>query len=107
MPVFGLGTYSLHGETCKNAVLSAISQGYHLIDTASMYGNEQEIGEAIRQSGVPREEIFVITKIYPGTQFANPEQAIQESLDKLDIGYIDMMLLHHPGANDVDRKSVV
>lgn len=101
MPVLGLGTYSLHGETCKNAVLSAISQGYRLIDTASMYGNEQEIGEAIRQSGVPREEIFVITKIYPGTQFANPEQAIQESLDKLDIGYIDMMLLHHPGANDV------
>lgn len=101
MPVLGLGTYSLHGETCKNAVLSAISQGYRLIDTAIMYGNEQEIGEAIRQSGVPREEIFVITKIYPGTQFANPEQAIQESLDKLDIGYIDMMLLHHPGANDV------
>ncbi len=101
MPVLGLGTYSLHGETCKNAVLSAISQGYRLIDTAHMYGNEQEIGEAIRQSGVPREEIFVITKIYPGTQFANPEQAIQESLDKLDIGYIDMMLLHHSAANDV------
>ncbi|MDE7071096.1 MAG: aldo/keto reductase [Clostridia bacterium] len=101
MPILGLGTYSLNGDTCKKAVLSALSQGYRLIDTAHMYGNEREIGEAIRQSGVPREEIFVITKIYPGTQFANPQQAIQESLDKLDIGYIDMMLLHHPGANDV------
>ena len=101
MPILGLGTYSLTGNTCKSAVLSALSQGYRLIDTAHMYGNETEIGEAIRQSGVPREEIFVITKIYPGTQFANPEQALQESLDKLNIGYIDMMLLHHPGANDV------
>ncbi|MDE6373034.1 MAG: aldo/keto reductase, partial [Clostridia bacterium] len=101
MPVLGLGTYSLTGETCKSSVLSALSQGYRLIDTAHMYGNEREIGEAIRQSGVPREEIFVITKIYPGTQFANPERAISEALDKLDIGYIDMMLLHHPGENDV------
>lgn len=101
MPILGLGTYSLTGDTCKKAVMSALSQGYRLIDTAHMYGNEREIGEAIRESGVPREDIFVITKIYPGTQYANPEQAIQESLDKLDIGYIDMMLLHHPGANDV------
>ncbi len=92
MPILGLGTYSLTGDVCKSSVLSALSQGYRLIDTAHMYGNEREIGEAIRQSGVPREEIFVITKIYPGTQFANPEQAIQESLDKLNVGYIDMML---------------
>ncbi len=101
MPVLGLGTYSLQGETCKNAVLSALASGVRLIDTAYMYGNEAEVGEAIRESGVPREEIFVITKIYPGTQYANPEKAIQDALDALDIGYIDMMLLHHPGANDV------
>ncbi len=107
MPILGLGTYSLTGDTCKNAVKSALSQGYRLIDTAHMYGNEREIGEAIRESNVPREEIFVITKIYPGTQFANPEQAIQESLDKLDIGYIDMMLLHHPGANDVKAYKAI
>ncbi len=72
-----------------------------------MYGNETEIGKAIRESGVPREEIFVITKIYPGAQFANPEQAIQESLDKLNIGYIDMMLLHHPGENDVKAYKAI
>ena len=101
MPILGLGTYSLYGDTCKNSVLSALEQGYRLIDTAYMYGNEKDVGEAIRQSSVPREEIFVITKIYPGSQFANPEKAIQDALDKLDIGYIDMMLLHHPGANDV------
>lgn len=107
MPVLGLGTYSLRGDTCKNAVKSALSQGYRLIDTAFMYGNETEIGEAIRESGVPREEIFVITKIYPGEQFAKPEQAIQDSLDRLNIGYIDMMLLHHPGANDVKAYKAI
>ncbi len=107
MPVLGLGTYSLKGDTCKNAVKAALSYGYRLIDTAYMYGNEKEIGEAIRESGVPREEIFVITKIYPGVQFANPEQAIQEALDKLDIGYIDMMLLHHPGINDVKAYKAI
>ncbi|MDE6293446.1 MAG: aldo/keto reductase [Clostridiales bacterium] len=107
MPVLGLGTYSLHGDTCKAAVISALSQGYRLIDTAYMYGNEAEIGEAIRQSSVPREDIFVITKIYPGTQFANPEKAIQDALDKLDIGYIDMMLLHHPGENDVKAYKAI
>ena len=107
MPALGLGTYSLHGKTCKRAVKSALSQGYRLIDTAYMYGNETEIGEAIRESGVPREEIFVITKIYPGEQFANPEQAVQDSLDRLNIGYIDMMLLHHPDANDVKAYKAI
>ncbi len=101
MPVLGLGTYSLHGETCVNSVLTALQNGVRLIDTAYMYGNEAEVGEAIRKSGIPREEIFVITKIYPGEQFANPEKAIEDALNKLDIGYIDMMLLHHPGDNDV------
>lgn len=101
MPILGLGTYSLHGDTVKNSVTAALESGVRLIDTAYMYGNEGEIGEAIRASDVPREEIFVITKIYPGEQFGNPEKAVRDALDKLDIGYIDMMLLHHPGANDV------
>lgn len=102
MPVAGIGTYSLKGDTCINSVKSALEQGVRLIDTAYMYGNEAEVGQAIRESGIPREDIFVITKIYPGEQFANPEKAIQDALDKLDIDYIDMMLLHHPGANDVN-----
>lgn len=100
MPVVGLGTYSLHGETCINSVLSALENGYRLIDTASFYGNEREVGEGIRRSGIPRSEIFVITKLYPN-QYSHAKRAIQEALEKLNIGYLDMMLLHHPAANDV------
>ena len=101
MPIMGLGTYSLSDEECYDSVTALLEAGGRLIDTAYMYGNEAAVGRAVRDSGIPREEIFVITKIYPGAQYANPEQAIQEALDKLDIGYIDMMLLHHPGTNDV------
>lgn len=105
MPILGLGTYSLHGDTAKNSVRAAIESGVRLIDTASAYGNEEEIGEAIREAIddgiVEREDLFVITKIYPGSEMANPEQAIQACLDRLNIGYVDMMLLHHPDRNDV------
>ncbi len=105
MPVAGIGTYALEGDTCVRSVKSALEQGVRLIDTAYMYGNEREVGQAVREfmaeTGTPREEIFVITKLYPGAQYAHPEQAIQDALDKLDIGYIDLMLLHHPGENDV------
>lgn len=100
MPVVGLGTYSLTGEVCVNSVKSAIAAGFRKIDTAHMYGNEVEVGRGVRESGVPREDIFVATKIYPN-QYDNPEAAIEECLRKLDIGYVDLMLLHHPGANDV------
>lgn len=100
MPIYGLGTYSLHDEECVNSVTAALNSGVRLIDTAHAYGNEKEIGQAIRDSGIPREEIFVITKLYPD-QFSDPEAAIDEAMKKLDIGYIDMMLLHHPGTGDV------
>lgn len=101
MPLNGIGTYSLTGDECYNSITSALNSGVRLIDTAYMYNNEEKVGRAIRDSGIPREEIFVITKIYP-SQFNNPEEAIEMALDKLDIGYIDMMLLHHPGSNDVN-----
>lgn len=101
MPINGLGTYSLLDEECMHAVSSALRSGVRLIDTAHAYGNEEEIGEAIRASGIPREEIFVITKLYPD-QFSAPQQAIDEALSKLNIGYIDLMLLHHPGIGDVE-----
>lgn len=100
LPVVGLGTYALHGSTCTSAVISAIKSGYRLIDTASFYGNEREVGEGVRKSGVAREEIFVQTKLYPN-QYSHAAKAIDEALKKLDIGYIDMMLLHHPASNDV------
>ncbi len=100
MPIVGLGTYNLTGDVCVNSVKSDIALGFRKIDTAHMYGNEVEVGRGVRESGVPREEIFVATKIYP-TQYSNPEAAIEECLRKLDIGYVDLMLLHHPGSNDV------
>jgi len=104
MPVLGMGTYSLTGDVCVESIYTAIKDGYRLIDTAYMYGNEKEVGEAVRKAIsdglIKREDIFVITKLYPN-QFSNPESAIEEALKKLDIDYIDMMLLHHPGTNDV------
>ena len=101
MPLNGIGTYSLTGNVAYDSIRSALDSGVRLIDTAYMYGNEEEIGRAIRDSGIPREEIFVITKIYP-SQFDDPESAIEMALEKLDIDYIDMMLLHHPGTGDVE-----
>ena len=105
MPIMGLGTYALDYDTCVNSVMALIENGGRLIDTAYMYGNEEAVGEGVRlamsEYGVPREEIFVITKIYP-SQFSDPEAAIEMALEKQDIGYIDMMLLHHPGSNDVN-----
>ena len=101
MPIYGLGTYSLTGDTCVESVTAALNSGVRLIDTAYMYHNEESVGEAVRNSGIPREEIFVITKLYPN-QFSDAEAAIEEALARLDIEYIDMMLLHHPGAGDVE-----
>ena len=104
MPILGLGTYALDHDTCVNSVKTLLANGGRLIDTAYMYGNEEAVGEGIRQGmaeyGIRREDIFVITKIYPN-QFDDPESAIAMALEKLDVGYIDMMLLHHPGQNDV------
>ena len=105
MPILGLGTYALDHDACVNSVMALLESGGRLIDTAYMYGNEEAVGEGVRRGmeeyGIPREDIFVITKIYP-SQFSDPEAAIDMALQKLDIGYIDMMLLHHPGAGDVN-----
>ena len=100
MPINGIGTYSLTGEVCYNSIISALESGVRLIDTAYMYNNEEEIGRAIKDSGIPREEIFITTKLYPN-QYNNPESAIDMALDKLDVEYIDLLLLHHPGTNDI------
>lgn len=100
MPILGLGTYSLHGGVCVRSVRAALECGMRIIDTASIYGNEREVGRAVREAmrnGLAREEIFVTTKLYP-PQFDRPEEALEESLAKLDIGYVDLMLLHHPGS---------
>lgn len=100
MPLNGIGTYSLTGDVAYNSITSALDSGARLIDTAYMYSNEEEIGRAIKDSNVPREEIFITTKLYPN-QYDDPESAIEMAFEKLGVDYIDMMLLHHPGTNDV------
>ena len=104
MPILGLGTYALDYDTCVNSVKTLLKNGGRLIDTAYMYHNEEAVGDGVRQAmseyNIPREDIFVITKLYPN-QFSDPESAIEMALQKLNIGYIDMMLLHHPGTDDV------
>lgn len=106
MPIAGLGTYSLQDETCVNSVVSELKNGGRLIDTAYMYHNEESVGKGIRESNVPREEVFVTTKLYPN-QYADAESAIDEALKKLDVDYIDLMLLHHPGTGDVEAYHVM
>ena len=101
IPTNGIGTYSLYSSTCINSIKTALSNGIRLIDTAYMYSNEAEVGQAVRESGISRNEIFVTTKIYPN-QFSDPGSAIELSLSKLNIEYIDLILLHHPGENDVN-----
>ncbi len=101
MPILGLGTYSLTDEECAVSIEALLEAGGRLIDTAYMYGNEAAVGQAVRDSDVPREEIFVITKLYPN-QYSYAADAIDAALEKMGLDYIDMILLHHPGDGDVE-----
>lgn len=96
IPTLGLGVWQMReGAETENAVRAALDCGYRLIDTARLYGNERSVGRAVRASGIPREQIFVTTKLWP-TGFFDPEKAFETSFAKLDIGYIDLYLIHHP-----------
>lgn len=109
MPVLGLGTWTLTGETCENAVYSAFKSGYRLIDTAKYYGNETEVGaaicRAINDKICTREEIFITTKLTPWSR--NPDSDIDDSLRKLGVEYIDLVLLHQHGTNDDEVYSAM
>ena len=98
MPLVGFGTFMLDGETCKNAVAAAIETGYRMLDTAEAYGNEKEVGEGIKQSGIDRRELFVVTKVN-FKSYENAEQTVMQSLANLQTDYIDLLLLHWPFAN--------
>lgn len=100
MPLLGLGVYDMYNSEAEQAVLWALEIGYRLIDTASMYENELEIGHAIRQSGVPRKEIFLTTKVNNADQgYDSTLRAFDVSLNKLNCEYIDMYLVHWPLKN--------
>ena len=97
MPQMGYGVYQVDPKECERCVLDAISVGYRLIDTAQAYHNEEGVGEAIKKCGVPREELFIVTKIWISN--AGEEKAyasILESLKKLQTPYIDLILIHQP-----------
>jgi len=97
MPLFGLGTYQAHGREVEQAVRNALDEGYRLIDTAAMYGNEDEVGKAIRESGIARDDIFVTTKLWNSDHgYENTLKAFENSLSNLDIDYIDLFLIHWP-----------
>ena len=98
MPLLGLGTYMTRsGRETENVVLWALDAGYRLIDTASLYENERFIGKALKKSGVPREEVFVTTKLWNDDHgYGRALAAFQESLGKLGLDYIDLYLIHWP-----------
>lgn len=99
IPLLGLGTWDLRGATCARVVEQALRLGYRHIDTAQMYDNEREVGEGIRASGVPRDEIFLTTKVWH-TRFSPPELARSavESVARLRLDRVDLLLLHWPSS---------
>lgn len=97
MPVAGIGTFLLSPDEAEASVLSALQGGYRLIDTANAYVNEKAVGRAMKKSGVPREEIFLETKIWPA--FYEQEDAVEKTLQRLDTDYIDLLLIHQPAGN--------
>lgn len=98
MPMLGFGTFLNNGKTCQQSVCEAIQAGYRLIDTAEAYGNEKEVGEGIRLSGVSREELFIVTKVN-FRSYEHTRETVLNSLKNLQVEYLDMVLLHWPFGN--------
>ena len=97
MPILGYGVYQVTKDECERCVLDALKTGYRLIDTAQSYFNEEEVGNAIVKSGVPREEIFLTTKVWVEHYgYEETKKSVYESMRKLQTEYIDLMLLHQP-----------
>ena len=97
MPNIGIGTFMLLPSDAENSVREALKMGYRLIDTANAYVNERAVGRGLKDSGVKREEIFVSTKLWP-SEYEN-ENAVDETLERLGLDYIDLLFLHQPGGN--------
>jgi diketogulonate reductase-like aldo/keto reductase len=98
IPALGFGVWQTRsGRQCEGAVLAAIEAGYRHIDTAAIYGNEESVGKAVRESGIPREEIFITTKLW-NEDHGNPSKAIDVSLKRLGVDYVDLYLIHFPVA---------
>lgn len=97
MPVLGYGVYQVAAEECERCVLDALKVGYRSLDTAQSYFNEAQVGSAMRQSGVPREEIFLTTKVWVEHYgYEAAKASVLESMEKLQTDYLDLVLLHQP-----------
>ena len=97
MPMLGYGVYQVTKEECERCVLDALAVGYRAIDTAQSYFNEEEVGNALQKSGIPREEIFLTSKVWiEHYGYENCKQSVEDSLRKLKTDYMDLMLLHQP-----------
>lgn len=98
MPCVGFGVYQIKDEkTCVQAVLDAIDVGYRMIDTAQSYGNEGAVGKAIKKSSVPRNELFITTKIWVSNYgYERTKQSVNESLQNMQLDYLNLVLLHQP-----------
>ncbi len=98
MPILGFGVYQItDSEECERSVYEAIEAGYRLIDTAAAYQNEEAVGSAIKRSGVPREELFITTKLWvQGNGLENTKRAFEKSLNHLKLDYLDLYLIHQP-----------
>lgn len=97
MPMAGIGTFLLTPDEAETSVLAALENGYRLIDTANAYVNEKAVGRAMKKSGLPREEIFLETKLWPA--FYEEEDVVEKTLQRLDTDYIDLLLIHQPSGN--------
>lgn len=97
MPMAGIGTFLMTPDEAEASVLSALESGCRLIDTANAYVNEKAVGRAMKRSGVPREEIFLETKLWPS--FYEQTDAVEKTLERLDTDYIDLLLIHQPAGN--------
>jgi 2,5-diketo-D-gluconate reductase B len=107
IPLVGLGTWDLRGRTCARMVEEALRIGYRHVDTAELYDNEHEVGEGLRASGVAREEVFVTTKVWPSHFAARElERAAKESLTRLKLAQVDLLLLHWPNPRIALRETI-
>ena len=99
-PLCGIGTFLMKPEEAEQAVYDALTNGYRLIDTANAYMNEKAVGRGIKRSGVAREEIYLVTKLWPSV-YADADKAIDETLSRLGTDYIDLLFLHQPAGDYV------
>lgn len=98
MPILGFGVFQIADQQeCERCVADAIEVGYRLIDTAQAYGNEEAVGKAIKKCGVPREELFITTKVWiSNAGYEKAKRSVEESLEKLQLDYLDLVLIHQP-----------